>query len=201
MKKIEIYLPTHPQYQQVYDFANAVYKQTIFAEARTPPDVFITVVDNDNIYGCIGLNTDVTSSLFQNDTRFEKAVRKYAPSIHIGEQNIFAVQHFPAGIPLLFAAVGAYAHYINIQKIAFAGIPMSCKAVSQLGFNVQTIGETPLSVFTDEEQKKYRYWLEHFRPLSCILDTRNAPYICQKVMQRFSRKAELSSALQSCIAA
>jgi len=192
MKTIDIITPEHVSYQPVCEFANTVYQDTLRATTRTPPEILFAALENNNVFGCVGLSASVSSSMFLNDERYKKALQGYPSDIHIGEQNILAVRQFPAGIPLLIASGSAYAHQLGIQKIAFAGIEVSCKAIKRLGFDLTVVGEVLPSTFSVEERIKYALWLERHRPISCILDTTKAPIICKKIMERFSKKARLA---------
>lgn len=199
MKTIELVTTGDSHYDATCRFANDVYKGTIGASTRPPPDTFIVALDGDVVHGCIGLSSKVTSSTFLNDERYQKLRKTIPPHVQIGEQNILAVSKFCTGLPVLIAAESAYAQSIGISKIAFTGIAVSCKAVVQMGFDVTVLGETPISVFSDEEKLKYSCWLEENHPLSCVLDTGNASDICKNVLHRFSRKVRLSYELESCL--
>lgn len=148
----------------------------------------IMATENGRVCGCVGLSSTVSSGLFLNDGRFYEIIKNLPQGTRIAEQNILAVRKFPAGIPLLISTVVAFARSIGIQKIAFAGIPASCKAVQQLGYQVTVLGKTELRVFSEEEKIKYRFWLERYRPVSSILDTEDSHKICQSALLRFSKR-------------
>jgi hypothetical protein len=197
MKKIAVVDSHHPHYTLVCDFANQVYEDTLGAGTRQPPHTFIVAIEGSTVYGCIGINTQVTSNLFLNDPRFQRAIQAYPEGTTVGEQNILAVKGFTKGIPILINAAAEYARRQHIQKIAFAGIRMSCRLVTQLGFEVTVLGPTEASVFSAVERTKYAYWLQHYQPLSCILATNRTAEQHQSGNQRFAHRAHFDPQLQS----
>lgn len=201
MKTIEIVTTNHTYYREVCDFANKVYEETIGASARKPPNTLFAALENGKVHGCIGLSNSVSSDIFLNDTRFWDKLESYSQSTQVAEQNIFAVKQFPAGIPLLITVTCAYAEVQGIQKIAFAGTSVFCKIVTELGFGVTILGKTEPSVLSEEDRVKYAFWLERHHPVSCILDTANATLTLEKLMKRFSNKAQLAFELKPCVAA
>lgn len=195
MKTIKLVRPGHYLYVRTCEFANDVYLRSLHATTREPPESFVVAEENGTICGCIGLNRTVSSDLFLNDSRYQAFRKSCAPRIKIAEQNIFAIDRFPVGVPALIAAVAAYGRLIGSDMIAFAGIGVSCKTVSSLGYDTVTLGPTPADVFSAEDLKKYAYWLEHFRPVSCILSTARAVDICAATIERFKRQVALEPEL------
>jgi len=201
MKTIELVTPTDSHYGRVRDFAQVLYDDTIRVHIHTPPEMFFAVFEGEKVYGCVGLRTEVLSEFFLNDRRYLDALAGYSPGVWVGEQSVFAVKDFPPGLFLLFAAGTAYAYHKGIKKIAFAGIDITLKVLQNLGYEITSLGETDPSTLSAAGLRVYKYWLDHCRPVSCILDTAKAPVILKNALQRFSRKATLGRTLEPCLAA
>ena len=102
---------------------------------------------------------------------------------------MFATKNFPAGILLLISSLAAYTRQIGIEKIVFAGIGVSYKTITQLGYDVEILGPTEAAITREADRKRYGYWLQQFNPQTCIIDTTGASEIHHGVCQRFLRKA------------
>lgn len=195
MKMLSVIAHDHSRFSEVCDFANAIYQENLGAGTRVPPDILIAMLDDSQVYGCIGLNLRISSSLFLNDPRFVQLQETFPKGIQVGEQSIFAVRGCAIAVPLLISAVAALAHQMHIHKIAYAGIAVSNKTVRKLGFSIQVLGHTQASVFSEEERTKYLYWIKHYKPVSCILDTEHSLPIYKTVMNRFAQKAKPDATL------
>lgn len=195
MKHIQITTPDSALYTDACQFADRVYKDTIHAGIRNPPNTLIVATEHNTIFGCIGINPTVTTSLFVNDRHYQDFVDTLPRDTRIGEQNIFAIDRFPAGIQVLLTAAISYARSIHLDKIAFAGIAVSCRTIEQLGYTVTVLGNTSPDVFSETERHKYAYWLTMHQPLSCIIDTEKTEDICHAVATRFAHKAHFAPEL------
>ncbi|MCA9354807.1 MAG: thermostable hemolysin [Candidatus Kaiserbacteria bacterium] len=201
MKSLELITPEHAQHKQVVSFVNSVYERTLHVSARNPPETLLAAIEGENVFGCIGFNHSVQWHFFKDDPRYQRAVSMFPSDTRIGEQSMLAISGFPAGVPLLFSALAAYAEHVGIQKIVFAGIGVSCRTVEQLGFSVDVLGPTAEAVTSPQDRAHYAYWLEQFQPQTCILDTTRAQDVYHNVAGRFTRKAHLAPSLQAQLAA
>lgn len=198
MKYLEIIKRHDSAYQAACDFSNQIYLDRLGSPIRRPPDVLVAIVDNGLIQGCIGLDLQVNSSLFVNDLRFLNYTRKIKAEAVIAEQNIFAVDRLPSAIPVLISAITAYAESLSIDMIAFAGIPMSCKTVQRLGYELVILGPTDIELIDHKERWVFKNWIETYQPNSCLLYTNNASAILDATLERFSKKFDPTSFLKTC---
>lgn len=199
MKHIHLATPGSALYNEACIFANSLYQEKLRTTTNTPSKIMLVATEKRNIVGCIGLNPSVTSDLFLTDLRYQRFVRQLPRNTIIGEQNIFAVRDYPAGVPLLIAGIAAYGKVIGVQHIAYAGVNVSCKTVDKLGFTVQTLGNTLHPHCAAAQKEKYQCWLHDFQPVSCVLSTCNTADIFAQAIARYGRHTVIDAELQQLI--
>ena len=201
MKIIEVLNRSQKEYVEASSFADRVYRTSLNAPIRKPPEFLIAAREGKDFCGCLGLSLTVQSTLFKRDQRYLRYAASLPKDIRVGEQNILAVCGFGAGVPILIACTVFFAQRIGLDKIAYAAIPVTRKAVGALGYKVTDLGETDLTVMDEQDQIRYRYWADAYRPHSFILETANAETVFRTVIARYHRKADASAVWPQQIAA
>lgn len=194
MLKIEVFTPSDCGYEAACSFAHRVYKKELAFNLVEYPQLLFVISNNQEIQGCMGLNTRITFPAFLNNANFNTMVTSNK-SHTLGEQSILAVQRHNLGLPLLISVVVQYAKSIGIEKIAYAGIPVSQKTISHLGFKVATCGMVDIACFPREQQHLYAQWMT-LNPVVYLLDTSSACTIFSATHQKFSKKIKIGARLQ-----
>jgi len=197
MKTIELYQQKDPQYAAVCTFAQRVYQQQLSFCITHFPEYFFALRDGVQIVGCIGLNSELSSPLFLNDKRVRAVMQELPPSTRFCEQSIFALDHYSLGVPVLIAAITEYAQALGIDKLVYAGIDVSRRTIAHLGFPVIECGSVDLCVLPQEERKKYELWNTTQHPVTCMLDTTNAPAIAYATLKRHAHRIQKSEKLSA----
>ncbi|MFT7506913.1 MAG: hypothetical protein ACI92I_000049 [Acidimicrobiales bacterium] len=199
MKKIELFGSDSAGYPAVSTFAQEIYWSKLSFSLNHFPELFFAITEDDHILGCMGLNTNVRSPLFLNNFYFKQYTANQGKNIKISEQSVLALNRYSLGLPILISVTAAYAHSIDIQRIVYAGIDVSCKAIESLGYQVTKCGQVDLGTLPHQEQKNYIPWRETYNPEIYILDTQPSNTICSLLMERLQTKIKMSANLRRLI--
>lgn len=187
MKSFSFTRRGEPDHDAAGAFAARVYREELAFDLRSLPDVFFVLRSNGAVVGCIGCNHDLHCPLF----RFDPRVREFLNGIWAGrtviEQSVLAVSKSPIALPLLVSAVSSYAHYAGADGLLFAGIEVSTRTVSKLGFALERIGIADKRVIPPEELPNYELWFTLHDPILFLLRTDTAPEHCRAAFQKFGR--------------
>ncbi len=200
MKYIEMFTKDNHRYHDICAFAQAIYERELSLHILHFPDILFAVVDDERIYGCMGLNLCLKFPLFVNDARLQNIINAGDPETRYGEQSVLAIHNYWIGLPILFSTVAKYAANVGLHKVVYAAIAVSQKTIKQMQFDTVPYGEATLTVLPKEMIPIYKVWYEMHHPLCYVLDTHNADTIWTQVSTRFGQKVSIGQRLQSVFA-
>lgn len=195
MKIVELYTAADPGYKETCQFAERIYADQLSFTITHFPEYFFAIRDEDVIAGCIGLNSKLTSPLFLNDQNVQRVISESDPKTLFCEQSIFALDNYSLGVPILISVVTEYAFSLGIDKLVYAGIDVSRRTIAHLGFLVTECGPVDLSTLPPAERGKYELWKRTQNPVTCILDTKDAPRISLSTFSSHSHRVRKSETL------
>lgn len=196
MKHVEIFTPFDQGYKHVCAFARTVYKRELAFTLTRFPEVLFAIIEDNQVYGCMGLNRDFRFPLFVHDERLTRIMNESGRDTVFGEQSTFALERCSFGLPVLISVTAAYAFSIGIHKIVYAAIGVSERAIESLGFETISYGPVRLDVLPRNEYLPYVPWYDTHHPVCYILDTHTAPAICESVFKRFTKKVTFGERLK-----
>ena len=109
--------------------------------------------------------------------------------------NIFAADGFNPGIVLLAASMVEYAHHLSIRYLAFAAIEISMKLIERLKIPAYHYGFADKMCLPPELAPDYERWFAQNRPTLEILDTIDAPAMCDGIYKKLEKRVEFGSLL------
>lgn len=196
MKIVECYTPQDSGYEDVCRFAQSVYTEEISLRITRYPDVLFAITDDSQVFGCMGLNTDLHFPLFLNDQRLLRIISESRADTRFCEQSILALNKCSMGLPILISVVANFAQNLGLHKVVYAAISVSKKTIQDLGFDAIEYGNAELALLPQHLQEIYACWHRMYNPVCCLLDTANAPIILDRVMSRFSKKIKCGNRLK-----
>jgi len=159
-----------PRYESVYAFAHDIYVHKLDADVQHRPPIFITIYEDGQIRGCIGLNAKVESEVFVKDLRLRRYQQMH-PDLTFADQSFLAVNRCILTTRLLITAIAAYAQAMMIHQILFCGAQTFYRLVQRLGLPTTNHGEVYLNQVSNQTRSVMQTWQKMYDPVICSLDT------------------------------
>lgn len=193
MKTLEYYVAGESGYDRAADFAAKIYREKLDFHLTHFPEFLFAIEEDGVVFGVIGLNRDIHNTLFTKDAPLMSTLAAKESSMgHLGEQSILAVDGCAIGLGMLIATFGEYAYYRGIKGIVFAGIDVSLRAITHLGFHTTILSPADSRVLPIDEQKNYAKWFSLYTPIVAILQTSEAPEISMRELLRHNKRIQLT---------
>lgn len=199
MKTIVLLTPGTPEYANALAFAQRIYREALSFQLTHGPELFLAILDGDAVSGVIGLNMQITNSLFVRNPHIQEWLASRR-SRTIAEQSVLALERTEIGLPLLFAVLAALAETRRISGIIFAGIDVSLRTIAHLGLSVEEIAPADRQVLRKEERTDYAKWFSLYTPIVCVVNTADATTIAARALRRWHHRITLSRELAETLA-
>lgn len=195
MKTIFLCEQGSADYERASAFAKRIYRDELSFILDDPPEIFVAIEDPDrSIRGAIGLNRQLTRSLFLNDRRVMEHLTTYDHGA-IAEQSVLALERTELGLPILLATLASVAHHRKIPWIVFAGIDVSLRTLDRIGLSVNAICDADQATLRDDERSNYVKWFSLYTPIVCTIATAQARDVCIQLLERWKHRVRLSEEL------